>query len=138
MDYKTYVQNVVASYIEKKDRNVIFIKHYNTLSISRDEILASVTQTEDEVFLYHEYKAADMHEAYAPFLDWIRTCYDLYYKDKMTAEAQNALLKILEEPPQNVRNCRHGAFAFFEGYSCQCHRNFGQCAIRIAAKTQRR
>ena len=87
MDYKTYVQNVVASYIEKKDRNVIFIKHYNTLSISRDEILASVTQTEDEVFLYHEYKAADMHEAYAPFLDWIRTCYDLYYKDKMTAEA---------------------------------------------------
>ena len=55
MDFKTYVQNVVASYVENPDRNIIFIKHYNTVEISKDEILASVNKTNDEIFLYHEY-----------------------------------------------------------------------------------
>lgn len=55
MDFKTYVQSVVASYVEKQNRNLIFIKHYNTLDITRDEILAKVDKTDDKIFLYHEY-----------------------------------------------------------------------------------
>ncbi len=86
MDFKRYVQSVVASYVEKQNRNVIFIKHYNTLDISKEEILACVTDTKDEVFLYHEYINNDMHEAFAPFLDWIRYCYNAYYKSKMSIE----------------------------------------------------
>ncbi len=86
MDFKTYVQSVVASYVEKQDRNVIFIKHYNTLDISKSEILASVKETKDEVFLYHEYAMHDMHEAYAPFMSWIRQCFALFYRDKMSVE----------------------------------------------------
>lgn len=87
MDFKAYVQSVVATYVEKPDKNVVFIKHYNTLNISKEEILACVKDTTNKVFLYHEYSINEMHEAYEPFLGWIRQCYDLYYKDKMTEEA---------------------------------------------------
>ena len=86
MDFKTYVQNVVASYVENPDRNIIFIKHYNTVEISKDEILASVNKTKDEIFLYHEYSMHNMHDAYAPFMIWIRKCYNRFYKDNMSVE----------------------------------------------------
>jgi len=86
MDFKTYVQSVVASYVEKQNKNIIFIKHYNTLDITRNEILAKVDRTDDKVFLYHEYAMHDMHSSYAPFLQWIRQCYDTYYKDTVTVE----------------------------------------------------
>ncbi len=86
MDFKTYVQSVVASYVAKENKSIIFIKHYNTLDITRNEILAQVDKTDDKVFLYHEYAMHEMHGSYAPFLQWIRQCYNTYYKDKMTAE----------------------------------------------------
>lgn len=86
MDFKTYVQSVVAAYVEKQNQNVMFIKHYNTLDISKEEILACVKDTRDEVLLYHEYAMNDMHEAYAPFLNWIRQCYHRYYEAAMSAE----------------------------------------------------
>ncbi len=86
MDFKTYVQSVVASYVEKQNRNVIFIKHYNTLNISKEEILAGVKDKTKDVFLYHEYAMNDMHDAYAPFLGWIRQCYNDYFSDKMSVE----------------------------------------------------
>lgn len=86
MDFKTYVQSVVASYVAKPNKNIIFIKHYNTLDITKDEILAKVEKTDDKIFMYHEYAMHDMHGSYAPFLQWIRQCYDMYYKDIMTAE----------------------------------------------------
>ena len=86
MDFKTYVQSVVASYVEKQNKNIIFIKHYNTLDITKDEILAKVAKTDDKVFLYHEYAMHDMHSSYAPFLQWIGQCYDRYYKDTVTVE----------------------------------------------------
>lgn len=86
MDFKTYVQSVVASYVEKQNKNIIFIKHYNTLDVTEDEILAQVSKTSSKVFLYHEYAMHDMHSSYAPFLQWIRQCFNSYYKDKMTVE----------------------------------------------------
>ena len=86
MDFKTYVQSVVASYVEKQNKSIIFIKHYNTLDITKNEILAMVSKTDDKVFLYHEYAMHDMHSSYAPFLEWIRQCYNTYYRDIMTAE----------------------------------------------------
>lgn len=86
MDFKTYVQSVVASYVDKQDKNIIFIKHYNTLDITREEILADVDDTSDKVFLYHVYAMHDMHSTYAPFLQWIRSCYNEYYSSTMTVE----------------------------------------------------
>ena len=86
MNFKTYVQSVVASYVDKQNSNVIFIKHYNTLDITKNEILADVDETSGKVFLYHEYEMHEMHSTFAPFLQWIRQCYDTYYKGKMTVE----------------------------------------------------
>lgn len=86
MDFKTYIQSVVASYVEKQDQNVIFIKHYNTIHISKEEILADVVTTKDKTFLYHEYQMHEMHEAYLPFLGWIRECYNKYYRSAMSVE----------------------------------------------------
>ena len=86
MDFKTYVKSVITSYVKKQNSNVIFIKHYNTLDISKDEILDSVDDSDDKIFLYHEYEMHIMHGTFAPFLQWIRQCYDKYYKDKMTVE----------------------------------------------------
>lgn len=86
MDFKAYVQNVVASYVEKQNKSIIFIKHYNTLDITKNEILAQVKNTADKVFLYHEYSMHDMHSSYSPFLHWIRQCYERFYQDKMSAE----------------------------------------------------
>ncbi len=86
MNFKTYVQNVIASYVEKKDSNVIFIKHYNTLDITKNEILADVDETSDKVFLYHEYEMHVMHSTFAPFLQWIKECYNTYYKDQLSVE----------------------------------------------------
>ena len=50
MDFKTYVQNVVASYVENPDRNIIFIKdvHINRI-ISNDDIDANDTITDDDL-----------------------------------------------------------------------------------------
>ncbi len=86
MDFKTYVQSIVASYVAKDNKNIIFIKHYNTLDITEHEILAKVDRTDEKVFLYHEFAMHYMHESYAPFLQWIRQCYNSYYKDVMTVE----------------------------------------------------
>ena len=86
MDFKTYVKSVVASYVNKQDSNVIFIKHYNTLDITKKEILADVDENSGRVFLYHEYEMHEMHGTFAPFLQWIRQCYDTYYKGRMSVE----------------------------------------------------
>ncbi len=86
MDFKTYVRSVVSTYVEKNDSNVIFIKHYNTLDITKDEILADVDRSDNKVFLYHEYETHSMHHTFAPFFKWIRKCYDEFYKDKMSVE----------------------------------------------------
>ena len=86
MDFKTYVKSVVASYVNKQDSNVIFIKHYNTLDITKKEILADVDENSGRVFLYHEYEMREMHGTFAPFLQWIRQCYDTYYKGRMSVE----------------------------------------------------
>lgn len=86
MDFKTYVQSVISAYIEKDNKNVIFIKHYNTLDISKEEIMECINDTGEKFFLYHEYPMNSMHEPYAPFLEWIRLCYEKYYKDTMSVE----------------------------------------------------
>ena len=86
MDFKTYVKSVVSAYVEKQDQNVIFIKHYNTLDISEEDIISDVINTDDKTFLYHEYRMHEMHDAYSPFLEWIRECYDKYYRQSMSVE----------------------------------------------------
>lgn len=86
MNFRKFVQNAVASYVSKKSKGTLFIKHYNTLDINKDDILAQVNLPEDKVCLYHEYAMHEMHSSYDPFLMWIRYLYDTYYKSTMTVE----------------------------------------------------
>ncbi len=86
MDFKTYVQSVVASYVEKQNRNLVFIKHYNTLDITKSEILANVEKSDGMIFLYHEYSMHEMHSSFSPFLEWIKRCYDTFYSSRMSVE----------------------------------------------------
>ena len=86
MDFKSYVQNVVASYLDKEDKNIIFVKHYNTLAISEEEILAQSDLSGDKVFFYHEYAMHEMHASYDPFLKWIRECYVRFYRSSLSEE----------------------------------------------------
>ncbi len=86
MEFKNYVQEVTATFLEKQNRRAIFIKHYNTLHISMEEMLTYVKNREDRVYLYHEYAMNSMHSAYEPFLEWIGECYVKFYREQMTPE----------------------------------------------------
>ena len=86
MDFKSYVQNVVASYVARDSENLLFIKHYNTLQITENEMLAQIDRKDNEIFYFHEYKLHEMHNTFAPFMDWIRKCYSTHYKEKMSVE----------------------------------------------------
>ena len=79
MNFKKFVQNAVASYVSKKSKGTLFIKHYNTLNINKQDILAQVDLPNDEVCLYHEYAMHEMHNSFDPFLMWIRQIYSTYY-----------------------------------------------------------
>ncbi len=86
MDFKTFVQNAVASYISKKSKSALFIKHYNTIDINKDDILAQVDLPENGICLYHEYASHEMHSSFDPFFSWIKDIYNIYYKNKMSVE----------------------------------------------------
>ncbi len=86
MEFKTYVQSAVASFISRGTKSSIFIKHYNTLDITQNDLLEHVEERDNYTILYHEYEMHEMHSSYAPFLQWIQKCYNDFYKDQMTAE----------------------------------------------------
>ena len=111
MDFKTYIQSVVSSYLEKENSNAIFIKHYNTLDISKNEILANVENADDNIIFYHEYKMHEMHSCYEPFLQWIGQCYKTYYEDDMSVET---FLKKCKVYPMHVEPLA----CFIRGEAC--------------------
>ncbi len=84
LEYKDYVRNVVKSYLGRLNKKAIFIKHYNTLNITLDEMLPE--EDNNHFFLFHEFEINSMKEAYEPFLGWIKVCYDKFYKDIYSPE----------------------------------------------------
>lgn len=94
MEFKDYVQEVTATFLEKQNRRAIFIKHYNTLHISMEEMLTYAKNTGNMVYLYHEYAMNSMHSAYEPFLEWIRECYGRFYRERMTPEEFLAVCEV--------------------------------------------
>ena len=78
-----YTRKIVDSIIHGLDQNhssILFVKHYNNLNISMDSIQEAVEKSSSDIeFLYHEYSATRMQEAYEPFLGWIKQLYFKYY-----------------------------------------------------------
>lgn len=77
----------------RKD-NVIFIKHYNTLNISEEDIQNSIGNSDTLCLLYYEYTPGEMQQPYAPFLDWIKYLYEKNYKEKITVNSFLELCKV--------------------------------------------
>lgn len=76
-----YTRKIVDSIVhglEQRHSSILFVKHYNTLSVPIGSIEDAVAKTDSRIeLLYHEFSASRMQEAYEPFLGWIK---QLYYK----------------------------------------------------------
>lgn len=80
-----YTRKIVDSIIrgfELKHSSILFVKHYNTLSVPVDAIEEAVENSSGNIeLMYHEYSAARMQEAYEPFLGWIKQLYFKFYSE---------------------------------------------------------
>ncbi len=80
-----YTRKIVDSIVhslEQQHSNILFVKHYNTLNISIEDIEESVLKSKIKIeLLYHEYDSSKMQETYEPFLGWIKQLYYKYYND---------------------------------------------------------
>lgn len=80
-----YTKKIVDSIIhglEQRHSSILFVKHYNTLSVPIGSIEEAVSKTESSIeLLYHEYSANKMQEAYEPFLGWVKQLYFKFYSD---------------------------------------------------------
>lgn len=78
-----YTRKIVDSIIhglEQRHSSILFVKHYNTLSVPIDSIQEAVLKSESEIeLLYHEFSASKMQEAYEPFLGWVKQLYFKFY-----------------------------------------------------------
>lgn len=78
-----YTRKIVDSLVhglEQQHSSILFVKHYNNLSVPIDSIDEAVSKCTAEIdFLYHEFAANKMQEAYEPFLGWIKQLYYKYY-----------------------------------------------------------
>lgn len=92
MDTRMSVKQFMVAMMKRlSDRksNVLFIKHYNTLDVSKESVESCCDEQllNKPYFLYYQYSTKQMQEAYAPFLGWIKDLYERFYKDTMSAEA---------------------------------------------------
>ena len=78
-----YTKKIVDSIIhglELRHSSILFVKHYNTLSVPIESIQDAVEKSSSDIeLLYHEFSANKMQEAYEPFLGWIKQLYYKYY-----------------------------------------------------------
>lgn len=87
---KLYINKLVDSLksnINVRADNVIFIKHYNTLDISKEDIQSNIEDDDTLHLLYYEYSSGEMNQPYAPFLDWIKQLYDELYQQKLPIDS---------------------------------------------------
>lgn len=100
MDYKNYMHKLVQSFRDNRVNKYMFIKHYDTLFISEEEIQGIVEGASVKFcLLFYEFPLHTMQEAYAPFLGWIRELYYSYFKDESPEEfVKNAGVYPLQQP----------------------------------------
>lgn len=89
MNHTTYIQNLFYSFLQNVDilsEYIMFIKHYNTLDMSLEEIEKIVGEDYKEGLLYHAFYKNDIKEPYEPFMNGIRYYYQKFFSNKMTVE----------------------------------------------------
>lgn len=89
MNQSLYIENLLKVFFGEDDSsidNIMFIKHFNALSVDRSEIEKIVGEPVSDSVLFHTYRKNVIKAPYEPFLGAIRYYYDLYYKDKLSIE----------------------------------------------------
>lgn len=87
MNYNHYMHKLVQSFRDNHTSHFMFIKHYNTLMISEEELHSIVVdETSNRCLLFHEFPMHNMQGPYEPFLNWIRELYYSYFKEDQTPE----------------------------------------------------
>lgn len=87
MDYGNYVTKLVQSFRNNHSTRYMFIKHYNTLVVSEEQLHDMVVDDVTEsCVLFHEFPMHVMQGPFSPFLEWIRELYFKYFKGEQTPE----------------------------------------------------
>ena len=80
-----YTRKIVDSIIhglEQRHSSILFVKHYNTLSVPIDAIEDAVENSSSDIeLLYHEYSASRIQETYEPFFGWIKQLYFKFFSN---------------------------------------------------------
>ena len=100
MDYNNYMHKLVRSFKDNRSTKFMFIKHYETLLISQQEIYESVVdETSSTCLLFHAFPMHTMQAPYSPFLEWIRGLYYRYFSDETPEEfVEHAGVYPLQQP----------------------------------------
>lgn len=87
MDYNNYIHKLVQSFRDNRFAKFMFIKHYETLLISQQELIESmIDETSSWCFLIHAFPMHSMQAPYSPFLEWICSLYYRYFTDETPEE----------------------------------------------------
>lgn len=82
-EYSTnYMLKLIKAFRDNGSSDYMCIKHYNTLSLPKEEISNAISETEKCYMLYYKYCKHQMLESYQPFLGWIKELYNEFFTDE--------------------------------------------------------
>ena len=100
-EHKEYIENLIDSMLHNMDEqgsNLMLIEHYNTLDLTRDDVMEMSADKTDVRFLYHSYETGDIVTAFEPFLDWIRDLFAEFGGESLEDFFENAGVYLLHRP----------------------------------------
>lgn len=87
MNEGNYIQKLLQSFRENHSSQYMFIKYYNTLIISDEEINKIVVEgTPSLCLVFHSFQIHNMQGPFEPFPGWIRELYFKYFKEEPLEE----------------------------------------------------
>lgn len=87
VNHTTYIKNLLYSFLDDTSivgEKIMFVKHYNTLNMSLEDIEKVVGESYKKGFLYHRYFKNDIKEPYEPLINGIRYYYQKLFSSEMS------------------------------------------------------
>ena len=75
-----FIQQVIQD-LSKDVKHYLFVKHYNSITFTKETIEAAVPERGNVMILCHDFTSSQMQSAFEPFLIWIRDLYNAYFND---------------------------------------------------------
>ncbi len=89
MNHTSYIQNLFYSFIQDSSivsEKIMFVKHFNTLNMSLEDIEKVVGESYKKGLLYHRYSRNDIKEPYEPLINGIRYYYQKLLSTELSVE----------------------------------------------------